>query len=496
MKKNNFKKTLLAVTLAASIALPTASVAGAAIAANAAPNVPFCADTDGNGAYNIRENLIYVSRSWYEASARSFAVTTDNLSRGKYPTSQGRYIVSNGEIKDLQPLARYVVNIVVYGNDLVESDLKDLNFSLNYKIKGENTSNSVYTSSPASVTPDAANVHKFYVSFEFISKGDSVSFRSSIIRKQNFSINTEASVTATLDNESYYKIEAAPSEGEKLFIKIKYDPSISWNKMESWAKRLCVYANSLSKTTGVKNDTLYMDFHVSGDFYAHCNNDTINNGGDKYGYVGYTEDAANAELIDIATGRNIITWTSLHEMAHSYADGTNSEFRNNYIFFQPEEGDKNAFSFDEYLTNARGLTAIQNCDNLRNTDIHNGNHYEKYNKIAHIVAKDWPDNKMMQVASYLTYLNWDILEAYFAAESDNDTDFAVSEDAARKLNEYMGIEVPITENYLKFVNNFRKLTILKKGAYNEANFRSFLRAAHFKNDFMKELVTELRFYEG
>ena len=89
MKKNNFKKTLLAVTLAASIALPTASVAGAAIAANAAPNVPFCADTDGNGAYNIRENLIYVSRSWYEASARSFAVTTDNLSRGKYPTSQG-----------------------------------------------------------------------------------------------------------------------------------------------------------------------------------------------------------------------------------------------------------------------------------------------------------------------------------------------------------------------------------------------------------------------
>ncbi len=492
MKKINLKKTLLAVTLAASMAVPTASFAGAAMTANAASNVPFCADTDGNGAYNIRENLIYVSRSWYEASARSFPVTTTNLARGRYPQHDKKYIITNGDIEDLQIFGKYVVNIVVYGNDLVESDLENLSFNVDCPKNGKSST----TTCHPTVTQDAADPHKFHVSFEFIAESDTCSFTSNAIMKSNVFTSTTGSVTATLDNEDYYKIEARPADGEKLFIKMKYDPSISWGKMENWARRLCVYANSLSKTTGVTLDTLYMNFDVkkpeNSNAYAISDNDTMSLGEGKYGYVCFYEDASDAERDDIATGRNVITWTALHEMAHSYACRTNSEFEKNYIFCQPKEGDKPGFWFDEYLTNARGLTAIQNCDNLRNTDINYNEHYEKYDEIAHTVARDCPNDKMMEFASNLTYMPWDVLEAYFAAESDNDTDFVESTAVARKMNEYLEMDIPLTENYLKFVNNLRKLMVLKKGAYDETKFTGFLRSSHFTLNYWRGLVTDLK----
>ena len=460
------------------MAVPTASFAGAAMTANAASNVPFCADTDGNGAYNIRENQIYVSRSWYEASARSFPVTTTNLARGRYPQRNSKYIISNGDIEDLQILGKYVVNIVVYGNDLVESDLENLSFNVDFPKNGESSK----TGFNPSVTPDAVDPHKFHVSFEFIAESDTCSFTSNAIMKSNVFTNTTGSVTATLDNEDYYKIEARPADGEKLFIKMKYDPSISWGKMENWARRLCVYANSLSKTTGVTLDTLYMNFDDPTDYFAYSANKKMSGGGEKYGFVGFNTDSTNAERELIASGRNVISWSALHEMAHSYAAGTNSQFADNYI----------CPGFDEYLTNARGLTAIQNCDNLRNTDINYNEHYEKYDEIAHTVARDCPNDKMMKFASNLTYMPWNVLEAYFAAESDNDTNFVESTAVARKMNAYIEMDIPLTENYLKFVNNLRKLMVLKKGAYDESTFVSFLRSSYFTKDYWRGLVTDLK----
>ena len=504
MKKINLKKTLLAVTLAASMAVPTASFAGAAMTVNAASNVPFCADTDGNGAYNICESQIYVSRSWYDTSVHTFPVTTDNVSDENQIQMDTKYIISNGEITDLQFLANYVVNLDVCGDDLVKSDLDGLTFDVDCLRDGEES----IKKCKASVTPDATDAHIFHVSFEFVADSDICSFRSSPISKTNISANLTGTIQATQDMEDFYKIEAIPADGEKLFIKIKNDPSISWGKMEKWARRLCVYANSLSKTTGVNLDTLYMEFDLDKNAengippQGFSSNWTMRCGEGKYGYVGFYDSASYNEREQIATGKNVITDTVLHEMSHSYAYYVKSEFEKNYIFNQPKEGDKPWFSFDEYLTDARGLTAIQNCDNLRDTEIESRNIYGKYDEIMHILDEKYHANNHnylpndIKFASKLTYLDWNILEAYFAAESDNDTNLAISKVAARNLNKYMGIPVPLTENYLKFANTFRKLTILKKGAYSLTKFNSFMEEADFTVDFMRTLVTELRFYEA
>ena len=501
MKTNKFKKAILAVTLAALIVMPTTSFAGTGMTANATTNAPFCADTDGNGAYNIRENLIYVSRSWYEATESKVSVSATNKERGNTITDNGKRIVSNGEITGLQPLAKYAVNFDVYGADLVEADFKDLGFI--FEFKNHNSGKAIARIIP-SVVPDTLDGHKFHVSFEFVAKGISCTFKSELIPKLDIATEAEATIQAVPENEDFYKIEAKPADGEKLFIRIKYDPSISWGKMEQWAKRLCVYANSLSKTTGVNLGTLYMDFDYEGDEYGVSINSYISIYPGENGYVGFSPDASDKERMDITSGRNVITWSALHEMAHSYGANTYSEFENNYIFRQPEKDGKKRISFDEYLTNARGLTAIQNCDNLHNTDVHYRHYYDpknnyyidyygKYNEIAQTVAYVYPNNYFEYAKNLTINFTWEELEEFFAAESDNDPDFVASREVAKWLNDKLDMNIPYTENYLKFANNFRKLAVIKYGNYDEASLNNV--RARIGRNLIKAVIKDLKLDE-
>ena len=113
----------------------------------------------------------------------------------------------------------------------------------------------------------------------------------------------------------------------------------------------------------------------------------------------------------------------MHELAHSYCCGY-------AINGRPLVFDSDYKFNDEYFTNARGLTAIYNCDNLRDTDIHF--HYEnkdegicvdlynKYDNIAQDVCTYYTnDYYFFKFAFGLTKIGWDNLETFFAANTDN-----------------------------------------------------------------------------
>ena len=122
-----------------------------------------------------------------------------------------------------------------------------------------------------------------------------------------------------------------------------------------------MYANSLSKTTGVKHETLYicLDHPEVPGAPSFSANGQVNSICDKFGYVGFGKGLTGEELKHISSGNDVITWTAMHEIAHSYACYVNpSTFLDKYGFA------------DDFLTNIRGMTAIQNCDNLHNTKIY------------------------------------------------------------------------------------------------------------------------------
>lgn len=197
---------------------------------------------------------------------------------------------------------------------------------------------------------------------------------------------------------------------------------------------------------------------------------------------------SRSQCKQIANGRNVITWSVMHELAHSYCCGY-------AINGRPLVFDSDYKFNDEYFTNARGLTAIYNCDNLRDTDIHF--HYEnkdegicvdlynKYDNIAQDVCTYYTnDYYFFKFAFGLTKIGWDNLETFFAANTDNVSDLSECKDVARVLNDYIGINVPVTNNdYLKMANSFRKLMILEKGSYDKDKFSSFMR-----NKFSKDMI--------
>ena len=473
MKTNKLKKAFLAVSLSAAMTIPTVTSLGSAMTSYAASNVPFCSDTDNNGAVNIQEDQIYVSRSYYEARANIISTVTSQERNGLY-LDGGLFILSDGYFTNLQPLAKYVLSFVVSGDNLSESSLNDMKLFLKFENKDKNSSEQV---KPALIVPRGQNT--YYVSYEFFAAGETLSFATSFIEDPTL-ICSKATITAPIDNEDYYQIEARPAGGEKLFIRIKNDESIGWDKMEAWAKRLCIYANSLSVTTGLQLDTFYMNF----DYYdcpnhAYSDNTFVNSKNDKYGYVTFNQYASDDVREYIATGKNIITWVELHEIAHSY--GVKPSFSDNYTFS------------DEYFTNARGITAIQNCDNLRDTEIvfETAGYSGKYDTMLNEIYTQAPDCEMFGFASGLGLLPWEQLEAFFAAESDNDPYFTVSRGVANKINQYIGLNIPLSKRYLKFANTIRKLMSLNNnGVYDESKFTRFI-VTNFSKELIKEIVTKL-----
>ncbi len=438
MKKFNFKKALSASLAALAMCSAIASVK---------PNVkayaaqPFIADTNNNGAYNIDESQILVDAKRYYPTGVSIAVKTDNDNGVIY--TPGNY--------GCTLLDRRVFTFGIESNNFTtdsKAKLEKMELTVKYYIKGKYNQKE-YTNP----TVKQINAKRYEVSFDVITRGDTYSFQTSAIgisgAKCSYAANGPAAGCG-----SYYMVTANTPGGENIVASIKYSSAIKYEYLLNWAKRICMYANSLSKTTRVKLDTLYICLDYPTELHAFSCNWDMNRNKDLLGFVALSPSATSNELNRMAIGNNEITWCMMHEIAHSYATfATPSTFYDNYY-----PGD------DDFYCNARGITAIQNCDNLRGTKI-----YHSYSAIAtydQILNKINMSSFVFSEKVYYTYAKklidigkkygWDKLENFFAATSDYNYNSSENKEAARAVNELIGKNYSDV-NYLRLVNAFRKL---------------------------------------
>ena len=204
MKTNKIKKAILAVTLAASMVIPTAvTTTSAVMTVNAASNMPFCVYNAGTKAYNFQENQIYISRGYFDEERHTVStyLSHQNLS-GTRIFNDRYYITSYGDI-DLQPLAKYVLVFDISGKDLKRSDVEKMQLSTYFKTK-DKTSYSQVQPSVEDINYLGDNTYR--VPYELVSYGDSFYFQTTSAIK-DLTINvTNASLYATAENEEYYKI--------------------------------------------------------------------------------------------------------------------------------------------------------------------------------------------------------------------------------------------------------------------------------------------------
>ena len=491
MKNNKIKKAVLAVTLAASMTIPAATLSGSIMTVNAARapfcRAPFCADTDNNGAINIDERQIVVSRSFFSTNEITMPVTT---------TAEGQ--ITTIAPVSVEALSLGKITIEVSGNGLSSSALYKLNLNAQYSVNGK-TNNITYTPNMVKSTSNNTFIVSYY---SVINYGDNLSFTSVSLDGVSNINCTSAVFSPDSDSSNCLKLNVRPAEGEKLYIRIKNAPSMSIAKVEKWAKIICMYVNSLHNVTGATLDTIYMNFdNIQDSRFAGsaCSaNWYINEAMDKYGFVGFNVDTSDEEREQIAKGGDVLTWSVMHELAHSYCCGVAVNGR-------PLIFDSDYKFQDDYFTNARGLTAIQNCDNLRNTFIHFRrkfedhsylNYYEKYDTILTTISP-WISNdindpyRFFQFGAALTQTDWVKLESFFAADSDNVSSLNECSYVARMLNSYMGTNISLYNNdFLKLANTIRKLMVLENGSFNEDQFDSFLNG-RFTPELLRIMVTKL-----
>ncbi|MBP1566123.1 MAG: dockerin type I repeat-containing protein [Oscillospiraceae bacterium] len=155
-------------------------------------------------------------------------------------------------------------------------------------------------------------------------------------------------------NDEYYTIETT-SNGDDLYACVPYDKNVSTETYKKWAKRVCLYMNSLKDVTNVSYDKLFLSFryaHMPKDAGAYCSSVSDLNETPFVTYGVFANEVFNNVL---KSDINSIEWVELHEISHAYRIG--DDFSENYIYN------------DEVYTNLRGLTAIQNCDAIRNLKI-------------------------------------------------------------------------------------------------------------------------------
>lgn len=503
MKKNKIKNTIIAVSLAATMTFPAVTSLSSALIANADYSMSFIDDTDNNNFINIDESRIMIDRTFYSSNEREFSVqTSDRLESGfRARTKNGRFIVSSQKV-DVPALDLFSISFVIHGDNLVRSNIEDLQLTVHFFY---NDKDNYKGYKPSEVKRTAGNTYRITYS-NIIAYGTSFSLYTQEIKNVDNISCTNAKITPIADDDNYCKLDVTTPSGENLLIRMKaqraeYEPLVTRGKMYNWAKMLCVYANSLSQLTGVQLDTLFMNFDhpygidgMEGSTTGFSSSTRINEtylydtgilAADKYGYVAFNEGTSDAERRQMNTGNDILTWSVLHEVAHAYALRVDSNgIENNYIFN------------DEYLTNVRGLTAMYICDNLHDTDVHyqiyDEDYYGKYNEIAHTVNSIFPCH-FYQFASNLAGFDWEQLKTFFEASSDNDPNYDVSREVAILLNDYIDMDIPLSEEYLRMANTFRKLMVLRNGAYNRENFIEFMNATSFDSNLIREIVLFLGF---
>lgn len=243
--------------------------------------------------------------------------------------------------------------------------------------------------------------------------------------KANFGIKTVETDSRIDFNISYFHIVSTDSRmdkydvycdnGENLHITMKYN-FFSDDERETWLRTMSRLVNSLSDITGVRRKDIYIFEYAD----ALCDNPCKYEGmipGGVYPAVMVPSDKYEETCMDVQNSIYVhpdsIHLLYLHELSHCYAVGKNFD---------------STFScnLDDGNTNIRGITAMQNCEQLGSSILYADN-VTKESELGNytVAARNLADTKCNETvnfriintfANYIEKYNdygWALLEKYF-----------------------------------------------------------------------------------
>lgn len=437
----------------------------------------------------------------FDESQITVTMTKSQKTKTVYTPKINNKVISYQGIRCI-PLTKAQITVNVQGKNLSSSSLNSTTITVESKI---GTKKNQQTYKCSKITAKSNN--SFDLVYDVMTQGTEINITTSPINN----LTSAGSITYESNEPyNYYFIEATAPGADRLYIKFR-NTGTSQTYISNWAKRLCMYANSLSDITGMKLDTLYICFDDFANTYGcpfSCNA-RFNPSCDKYGYVSMPTSFTADELNNINTG---ISWTLLHEIAHSYCVYVDSsKFWKNCVPVYPKGG----YQDDDFFTNLRGLTAIQNCYNLRNTTIWIRNSGTikkgKYTEIAYQVAtpgnEDWTNSEWLYYTFVKKLLNttksdydWKVLKSVFAvkkldgsAAADYSYTSTENINTLKWINKWLNKSYPTSTNYtdlLRMTNFLRRLYKVQRGEQlNETDFISFL-----DNQFSKSYIQNVYSY--
>lgn len=398
----------------------------------------FITSTDDKNAVKINENLIEFNIAPYNQFSGNINISTENN-------------IVKGEKTPCEMMDRVTVTLgVTADSGLSQNRLDAINLYVYHTLNGADCP--VRSILPSSVVKISDTSYE--INYNFITYGTDLRFETAY-----FSGVTEFSAPYCRfegKGGDYLKAQAITPDGENLFLSIRN--TADEITLKKWMKNITMYINSLRDVTGFSRGTMYMLFDDPECPTANSANYKLDSKKEINGFTAFGINATNETLSVMEENQNAITWCVMHELSHSYAcHMANNTFDTNYNYH------------DEVHTNVRGITAICNCENIRNITIYDNGVKGRYNTIYSQRTPDSNDflfymaKKMVNIGEEY---GWNKLEFFFSADTatseyDHSYSCETNLEAAAVLKDYLNLDVTVTNSeYLKFVNVLHRLYML------------------------------------
>lgn len=218
---------------------------------------------------------------------------------------------------------------------------------------------------------------------------------------------TISNCTVSADNVGCMYSTVTDNKGQKLHMDLKKNSGFSDSKYNNWLRNLGRYTSSLSAITDIKYEDIYISFDdPSVQQPTSCCDYVVNESGQSVGVlIKFQPDTSGFILEQVMNG--LFDWGIMHEISHAYShlNGNNKSY------------EQFNTTGDEGLVNVRGITAIQNCSELRNINIGiNGIDLGSYKHAMKNSADVYGSNGLFdQLYIYDKYANsfregWNVLE--------------------------------------------------------------------------------------
>ncbi len=165
----------------------------------------------------------------------------------------------------------------------------------------------------------------------------------------------------------YYKMSAKYKE-VKINLLIKPNTNLcnsisaSMSCYYAWLRNLCRYAYSLYDITGIKPEQLYISIGDEEAVVANADHYRISNDQNS---VLVSFGPCDYPMIEDTIRDNKMDWSVMHEISHAFSYKGNRDVNGSTVTFAEAYN----YSLDDSHTNARGATAMQNCQQLQNIGI-------------------------------------------------------------------------------------------------------------------------------